>query len=353
MLHRLLDKVSDWLDRIFMNSVSENVVWWKRYIWYIVGAVIFVPIVASDFKIAALLFGLMLLFFYFPYCLLRIAISRDKRNIYKQRAGIAVLIMIVSFAASALVQSESEKNIASQADVSPEQKAYDDQAKYEEWIAWKEGQEKQKAYDDQAAYEEWIAWKEGQEKQKAYDDQAAYEEWIAWKEGQEKQEAYDNQAKYEEWIAWKQQKAYDDQAAYEEWIAWKQQNTPEALIKNNVHGIESLAVNDNGDGSYSVVISENAVLRTANDVVKYETLDDHKLNYANALDQCRRIVEGIQNSGVSVSDVTINLIGDVTDGNGYISKDNVVICNVPGNADCEDINAFQHHLNRFWTINGL
>ncbi len=54
------------------------------------------------------------------------------------------------------------------------QKKYDDQAKYEEWIAWqksedekKAAEELQKKYDDQAKYEEWIAWQKSEEDKKA------------------------------------------------------------------------------------------------------------------------------------------------------------------------------------------
>ena len=50
------------------------------------------------------------------------------------------------------------------------QKKYDDQAKYEEWIAWQKAEEEKKAlqkkYDDQAKYEEWIAWQKAEEEKK-------------------------------------------------------------------------------------------------------------------------------------------------------------------------------------------
>lgn len=339
MLQKLLDKINYALDTIFMNNASDDVKWWKRYIWFIALAVVLGMAMLADVGLALGLLGFGLLFLYIPYCLLRVAISRDRRKMYGQRAGIALLLMIVSLAGESQLlgknaSPETAKNIVQEqkvAEVSPEQKAYDDQAKYEEWIKYQEDQKLQEAYDNQAKYEEW----------------------IKYQEDQKLQEVYDNQAKYEEWLAWKQQKAYDDQAAYEEWIAWQQQNTPEALIKKNVYGINSLEINDNGDGSYSVTISENAVIRTSNDVVKYETVNDHKLHQANVLEQCRSVVKGIQNSGVPVSDVTINLIDDVSDGDGYISKGNIVVCNVPGDADCKDIYVFQNYLNRFWMINGL
>lgn len=57
------------------------------------------------------------------------------------------------------------------------QKKYDDQAKYEEWIAWQKSEEEKKA---------------AAELQKKYDDQAKYEEWIAWKKSQEEEENQKN-----------------------------------------------------------------------------------------------------------------------------------------------------------------
>ena len=52
-----------------------------------------------------------------------------------------------------------------------QQKKYDDQAKYEEWIAWQKAEEEkkelQKKYDDQAKYEEWIAWQKAEEEKSA------------------------------------------------------------------------------------------------------------------------------------------------------------------------------------------
>ena len=116
------------------------------------------------------------------------------------------------------------------------QKKYDDQKKYEEWIAWQQAEKEkaekealQKKYDDQSKYEEWMAWqqteKEKAEKealQKKYDDQAKYEEWIAW------QQAEKEKAEKEEL-----QKKYDDQAKYEEWIAWQQAEKEKAEAERN------------------------------------------------------------------------------------------------------------------------
>lgn len=201
--------------------------------------------------------------------------------------------------------------------------------------------ELQKKYDDQAQYEEWIAWQEKQKKaklQKKYDDQAKYEKWIA----QKKQQEQDAEL----------QKKYDDQAKYEEWIAWQQQNTPENRIRDSLSDKDaSINVSGQGNNSYQVSITTKAKMRNQ---LEYITMSEHEKNEAMIYDQCRHIVKDIQDSEVPVSVVTIYLTGKIQDSEGYIHDNaNIAICGVKGNANCKDVYHFQNYVTRLWMVNGL
>ena len=158
-------------------------------------------------------------FVYGVYALIR-GIFGSQKPLYFKRVGVACVLFFTALMMGVYSDGgiqEAAKNRQQEAERLARKKAqepYDKQAQYEEWIAWKEQQEKQELYDKQAQYEEWVAWKEQQEKQELYDKQAQYEEWVAWQEQQEqqeKQELYDKQAQYEEWIAW--QRAQAEEAA--------------------------------------------------------------------------------------------------------------------------------------------
>jgi len=160
----------------------------------------------------------MLVMVYAAYAGLRVIFSHQ-RGVYLVKAVVAcVLIGILSALGSyAEPQEVKEQRIAQEEQKKQEEAAQKEQEEQE--VAEKAEQdakdkELQDAYDQQAQYEEWIAWQESEKKkeedaalQDAYDKQAQYEEWMEWKKGQELQEAYDKQAQYEEWIAWQQQQA--------------------------------------------------------------------------------------------------------------------------------------------------
>ena len=136
-------------------------------------------------------------FVYGVYALIR-GIFGSQKPLYFKRVGVACVLFFTAL----MMGVYSDGGI---------QEAAENGQQEAERLARKKAQE---PYDKQAQYEEWIAWKEQQEKQELYDKQAQYEEWIAWKEQQEqqeKQELYDKQAQYEEWIAW--QRAQAEEAA--------------------------------------------------------------------------------------------------------------------------------------------
>ena len=136
-------------------------------------------------------------FVYGVYALIR-GIFGSQKPLYFKRVGVACVLFFTAL----MMGVYSDGGI---------QEAAENGQQEAERLARKKAQE---PYDKQAQYEEWIAWKEQQEKQELYDKQAQYEEWVAWQEQQEqqeKQELYDKQAQYEEWIAW--QRAQAEEAA--------------------------------------------------------------------------------------------------------------------------------------------
>ena len=131
-------------------------------------------------------------FVYGVYALIR-GIFGSQKPLYFKRVGVACVLFFTALMMGVYSDGgiqEAAENGQQEAERLARKKAqepYDKQAQYEEWIAWKEQQEKQELYDKQAQYEEWIAWKEQQEqqeKQELYDKQAQYEEWIAWQRAQ-------------------------------------------------------------------------------------------------------------------------------------------------------------------------
>ena len=104
---------------------------------------------------------------YGGYALVR-GIFGSQKPLYLKRTGIICGLFFVVMIMGGLsdgYRHESNQRAAKQAEEAARKKAqepYNKQAQYEEWIAWKEGQEKQKLYDKQAQYEEWIAWQQQQ-----------------------------------------------------------------------------------------------------------------------------------------------------------------------------------------------
>ena len=67
------------------------------------------------------------------------------------------------------------------------------------------------------------------------------------------------------------------------------------------------------------------------------------------------LVQIVQDAELNVNNYTINLTGDVVDGNGYKRIDNVVICEIPGSTKFVrgDPYSFYNNCSRYWMINGL
>ncbi len=114
-----------------------------------------------------------------------------------------------------------------------------------------------------------------------------------------------------------------------------------------------------GDGSVNVVITEQANfehdIHGVDKLVNYATQDEHERNIISTSRQCMKLVQTVKDAGINVNNFTINLTGDVVDGAGYKSKDNVVICEIAGNKGFkrDDPYSFYNQSDRYWMINGL
>lgn len=116
---------------------------------------------------------------------------------------------------------------------------------------------------------------------------------------------------------------------------------------------------DLGDGSVNVVITEPANfehdINGVDKLVNYAAQDEHERNIISTSRQCMKLVQTVKDAGINVNNFTINLTGDVVDGAGYKSKDNVVICEIAGNKGFkrDDPYSFYNQSDRYWMINGL
>ena len=111
-------------------------------------------------------------FVYGVYALIR-GIFGSQKPLYFKRVGVACVLFFTALMMGVYSDGgiqEAAKNRQQEAERLARKKAqepYDKQAQYEEWIAWKEQQEKQELYDKQAQYEEWIAWQRAQAEEAA------------------------------------------------------------------------------------------------------------------------------------------------------------------------------------------
>lgn len=195
-----------------------------------------------------------------------------------------------------------------------------------------------------------------QELQKKYDDQAKYEEWIAWQKREEEKKA-----------AAELQKKYDDQAKYEEWIAWQksEEEKKEAEKNKKRAGLNRLERNGQiqyinlGNDTYNIIITESANFnyskKDLTDLINYASQSEHERNIVSTAKQCMELVQVVKEAEVNVNNFTINLTGDVVDAEGYKRIDNVVICEISGNAKFvhNDPYSFYNNCSRYWMIRGL
>ncbi len=133
-------------------------------------------------------------------------------------------------------------------------------------------------------------------------------------------------------------------------------NKPENKIKKAVGTSAHTEVTANVDGSYNVVVKKSAgSLYEHADIIKYGSTDESRIRRTNALETCRFIVNEIKETSVPVNHIEIHLTGTVTDIEGYQRTDDIVICEISGNASYKssDNQSFANAVNRFWTIRGL
>ena len=111
-------------------------------------------------------------FVYGVYALIR-GIFGSQKPLYFKRVGVTCVLFFLAFMMGIFSDggrqeaAENRQRMAEEAARKAAQEPYDKQAQYEEWIAWKEQQEKQELYDKQAQYEEWIAWQRAQAEEAA------------------------------------------------------------------------------------------------------------------------------------------------------------------------------------------
>lgn len=156
-----------------------------------------------------------------------------------------------------------------------QQKKYDDQAKYEEWVQWQADQELQKKYDDQAKYEEWMKWKADEERKSA-------EKAIAEQEKREKE-----RNKYEEVSIYTLQNQLETNAARAQ-RNWKGKYV--RIVGGVVKSIESSArfVNIDVPDGYGI---KAVTCIPKNDVVKKDLYNINTNQYVTVVGQITDVGE--------------------------------------------------------------
>ncbi len=234
------------------------------------------------------------------------------------------------------------------------QKKYDDQKKYEEWIAQKKENEEKKIISEiekvsnmneeeleifNTSFEEYMqSMDEVEARRKAIADTSN-------EISRRKKEA--SEAKMA------QQKA-EMEAKKQAEIA--EANKPENKIKKAVGSTAKTSITSNGDGSYNVIVTKDSgSLYKPEDMIEYGSTDEEKIRRTNAVKECRLIVNNIKETSVPIRHIEIHLTGRVTDIEGYQRTDDIVICEISGNASYKssDNQSFANAASRFWTIRGL
>lgn len=224
--------------------------------------------------------------------------------------------------------------------------------------------EEKKAAEAKAAEEK--AAKEAEEKRLA-EEKAAQEKLAAEKKAAQEKIAAEKKAQEEKLAA--QQKAEQERIAAEQKKIEAEQKkfaeVREELEKWEREG--KLQYQHLRDGSVNVILTERANFnvdrlqgsKSLDDIISktadYALQDEHERNIVATSIQCMKLVQRVKEAGLNVNNFEIHLRGDVVDGAGYKSVDDVVICEISGskNFKKDDPYSFYNATDRYWTINGL
>ena len=137
-----------------------------------IGIFVYALLLHFDYSSGWMAIIMLSCFVYGVYALIR-GIFGSQKPLYFKRVGVACVLFFTALMMGVYSDGgiqEAAENGQQEAERLARKKAqepYDKQAQYEEWIAWKEQQEKQELYDKQAQYEEWIAWQRAQAEEAA------------------------------------------------------------------------------------------------------------------------------------------------------------------------------------------
>jgi|GEM_PF-3504099 len=243
-------------------------------------------------------------------------------------------------------KSEEDAKVAAVDDVknkrAEEKRIAEEKAAEEKRLADEKAAEEKRLADEKAAQEK--AAKEAEEKRLA--EEKAAQEKLAAEQKAEQDRIAAEQKKFEE-----EQKKFAE--VREELAKWEQSGKLQYqhLRNGSVNVILTERANFNVDRLQGSKTLDDLISKTAD----YALQDEHERNIVATSIQCMKLVQKVKDAGLNVNNFEIHLRGDVIDGAGYKSVDDVVICEIAGNKNFkrDDPYSFNRATDRYWMINGL